>query len=105
MGYSATPVRVERWRVDGREAYKVVGILWGGERPTSKLSIRLGTAAPYVPVDVCPKVSTNNTWTLWSHCWEPRTPGTYEIRLRVDEPGVNQIRLDSGFYRRWVSAS
>jgi DMSO/TMAO reductase YedYZ molybdopterin-dependent catalytic subunit len=102
MGHSAMPVRVEKWNVKGQVAYRVVGVLWGGDRVTSKISIRFNPNEPYVPVDVCPAVTTNDTWTLWSHRWTPAGPGTYEVRLRLDEPGVETIRLDSGFYRRWV---
>ncbi len=36
----ALPVRVEAWRLDGKVAYRVVGITWGGTKRTDKLLIR-----------------------------------------------------------------
>ena len=36
----ALPVRVEAWRLDGKVAYRVVGITWGGPKRTDKLLIR-----------------------------------------------------------------
>ncbi len=102
MGYSAMPVRVEKWRVKGKLRYRVVGVIWGGSKPTRKLQIRFNPSEPYVPVQVCPEMKTNRTWSLWIHSWTPTTTGTHEIRLRVDEPNVTTIRLDAGYYRRWV---
>ena len=37
---AATPIRVEKRRVEGRLEYRVVGIVWGGERPVERLAIR-----------------------------------------------------------------
>ncbi len=104
MGLSATPVRVERWTLaDKSTAYRVVGVVWGGSAPTKRLQIRLGDHRPYEPVTLCPKMTTNDTWTLWIHRWVPKQKGTHELRLRVDDPKVKTLRLDAGWYRRYVT--
>lgn len=103
MDQAAMPVRVEQWRrADGRLAYRIVGILWGGYSVTDALVIRLG-GADFVPVDVCPPHRDNSAFTRWEHVWEPPAPGEYEIAMRIDDPGVPTRRLDSGFYVREVS--
>jgi DMSO/TMAO reductase YedYZ molybdopterin-dependent catalytic subunit len=100
---AAMPVRVEKWSVDGRTVYNVVGLMWGGSRPTDALTIRFNPDTPFERVDVCPKQTTNTTWTWWSHAWRPVAPGTYEILLKVDDPTVLQRRMASGFYARKVA--
>jgi DMSO/TMAO reductase YedYZ molybdopterin-dependent catalytic subunit len=99
MDQAAMPTRIERWMVAGIITYRVVGILWGGNRPTQALAVRFGNG-PYERVDVCPPQAMNRSWTLWSHRWTPTMPGTYAITLKVDDPTVPQKRLDAGFYRR-----
>ena len=42
---AAMPVRVEKWIVDGRLAYRITGIIWGGSKPTNALSIRFKASA------------------------------------------------------------
>jgi DMSO/TMAO reductase YedYZ molybdopterin-dependent catalytic subunit len=98
---AATPVRVEGWRVNGRLLYRVVGIMWGGDKLTRRLAIRFNADMPYIPVQEYEHV-TNATWTLWSHLWRPETPGRYVIQLKVDEPGIQTRRLDVGYYARAV---
>jgi DMSO/TMAO reductase YedYZ molybdopterin-dependent catalytic subunit len=100
---AAMPVRVEKWSVGGATRYRVVGVMWGGSRPTDALSIRFNPNLPYSPVDVCPRVSTNATWSWWTYAWEPPAPGTYEMRLKVDDPSIPTRRLDTGFYARTVT--
>ena len=51
---AAMPVRVEKWAIDGRVAYRIAGIIWGGSKPTNALSIRFRSGQPWVPVDDCP---------------------------------------------------
>lgn len=99
---AAMPVRIEKWNVNGAVLYRVVGILWGGDAPTNKLQITFGDGK-WHPVEVCPPHTQNATWTLWSHSWRPAQPGTFTISLRVDDPKVPQIRLDSGWYERKVT--
>lgn len=95
---AALPVRIERWRAAGRRFCKVVGILWGGDKPVERLAIRFGPAGQWAPVDEFQHRSTDS-WNLWSHRWASR-PGRHRIELRVEDPGVRSRRLDRGFYAR-----
>lgn len=99
---AALPVRLERWRVEGRTLYRVVGILWGGGRPTDALRVRFGADAAFEPVDVCPSMTQNDTWTVWQTAWAPASPGLYDIRCAIDDADIPTNRLDSGFYARTV---
>ena len=98
---AAMPVRIERWLVDGRSKFKVIGIVWGGPAPVDRLQIRFGPQEPYVPVwRVQP--AAHSSWGLWTHAWTPRQPGTYRIRLRLADSSTRTRRLDTGFYVREV---
>jgi hypothetical protein len=98
---AAMPVRVEKWRREGRLFYRVVGIAWGGSRPARGLSIRFDPANDFVPVEnFAPK--THHTWTLWSHLWRPTRTGRYSIELRFDNSALRTRRMDQGFYQRSV---
>jgi DMSO/TMAO reductase YedYZ molybdopterin-dependent catalytic subunit len=101
---AAMPVRIEKWNVDGQVLYRVVGILWGGDAPTGtdRLQIAFGDG-DWRAVHVCPPHTQNATWTLWSHAWKPTRTGTFTLSMRVDDPSVPQIRLDSGWYARQVA--
>ena len=99
---AAMPVRVEKWLVDGRIAYRITGIIWGGSTPTNALSIRFRSNQPWVPVDLCPVPASTLTWSLWSHVWRPDAPGRYQIVLRVDDPTIRTRRLDIFFYVREI---
>lgn len=98
---SAMPVRIEKWSLAGKVRYRVVGIAWGGTQPVKVLLIRFNPEEDYVPVDNFHQVK-NDPWTLWTHDWSPKAPGTYAIRLSVKEPAVQARRLDSGYYVRSV---
>jgi DMSO/TMAO reductase YedYZ molybdopterin-dependent catalytic subunit len=98
---AAMPIRVEKWRVGGEIRYRVDGVLWGGSTPTNALSVQLGDAA-WEPVDVCPDVVTNKTWSFWSHEWRAPAAGTYAIRCRIDDPNIRTRRLDVDRYIREV---
>jgi DMSO/TMAO reductase YedYZ molybdopterin-dependent catalytic subunit len=100
---AAMPVRVEKWLVDGRIHYRVVGILWGGSKPTNKLEIRFRPDEPFVPVTDCPIPQTTRTWTMWSHVWRPAAPRRYQIVLRVTDQTIRTRRLDMYFYTREVT--
>jgi DMSO/TMAO reductase YedYZ molybdopterin-dependent catalytic subunit len=99
---AAMPVRVEKWAIDGRLAYRVVGIIWGGAKPTGALSIRFRSNQRWIPVDSCPMPSTTLMWSLWSHVWRPDAPGGYQIVLRVDDPTIRTRRLEVFFYVREI---
>jgi DMSO/TMAO reductase YedYZ molybdopterin-dependent catalytic subunit len=98
---AAMPVRIEKWSVAGKIRYRVVGIAWGGTQPVKVLQIRFNPEEDYVPVDNFQQTK-NDPWTLWTHEWSPKVPGTYAIRLSVKEPAVQARRLDSGYYVRSV---
>jgi DMSO/TMAO reductase YedYZ molybdopterin-dependent catalytic subunit len=101
---AAMPVRVERWvREGGRTAYRVVGIIWGGTRPTNALMIRFKHSENWVRVSDCPLPSSTTTWSMWSHWWTPDSPGRYDIVLKVDDPSIRTRRLDVFFYVRSVA--
>jgi DMSO/TMAO reductase YedYZ molybdopterin-dependent catalytic subunit len=102
MDQAAMPVRVEKWRIADEIVYRVVGIMWGGYRVSDKLSIRFASGEPYAPVDVCPRQSTNQTWTMWSHAWRPGKVGSYAIALAIHDPSIPTRRLDAGFYERTI---
>lgn len=98
---AAMPVRVEKWRIQGKIVYRVVGILWGGKQTTDALVIRFNANGVYVPVESY-EHETTKTWTLWTHTWHRPKPGKYVIQLQVDEPATRTRRLDRGVYRRAV---
>ena len=99
---AAMPVRVEKWRVDGRLVHRVIGIMWGGSKPTAALQIRFRPSDAFGPVSDCPLPATTRTWSLWSHLWRPSEARRYQIVLRVDDPSVRTRRLDLFFYTREV---
>jgi DMSO/TMAO reductase YedYZ molybdopterin-dependent catalytic subunit len=99
---AAMPVRVEKWRVGSRLVYRIVGIIWGGTKPTNALQIRVHHDEPFVPVSDCPVPTTNTTWSIWSHAWRPGAPQRYEIVLKVSDPAIRTRRLDLYFYAREV---
>ena len=98
---AATPIRIERWSVDGTLKYRVVGLLWGGSAPVKKLEIRFDPEDEYVPVDHLEHPG-QSSWRFWTHAWVPRNEGEYLIRLRVKDPVVQAKRLESGYYERSV---
>jgi DMSO/TMAO reductase YedYZ molybdopterin-dependent catalytic subunit len=102
IDHAAFPVRVEKWLVSGRLTYRVVGILWGGSRPTNDLLIGFRSDEPFVPVDDCPLPRTTATWVLWTHEWRPKEPGVYQIVLRLGDPAIRTRRLDRFYYARDV---
>ena len=102
IDHAATVVRVEKWLIRDRLEYHVVGILWGGSRPTNALHIQFGRDELFVRVDDCPLPPSTTTWSLWSHVWRPRTPGAYRIALRIADPAFRTRRLDRHFYARDV---
>ena len=99
---AAMPVRAEKWIVNGRPEYRIVGIIWGGSTPTNALSIRFRSGGAWTRVDDCPMPSSTLTWSLWRHTWRPTEPGRYELVLRVDDPSIRTRRLDIFFYVREI---
>jgi DMSO/TMAO reductase YedYZ molybdopterin-dependent catalytic subunit len=101
---AAMPIRVEKWLVEEKIKYRVVGIAWGGTTPVKTLMIRFNPEEDYVPVNNFAQTK-NDPWTLFTHPWSPKEPGTYSIRFAVKDPSVRTRRLDSGYYVRSVEIS
>ena len=99
---AAMPVRVEKWMSGGGLFYRLVGLMWGGTRPTNALSIRFRAGGPWTRIEHCPVPMTADTWTVWTHTWRPAEPGRYDIVLRVDDRAIRTRRLDIFFYARAV---
>jgi len=99
---AATPVRVEKRRVNGRLEYRIVGIVWGGEQPIDRLAIRFNAGEAPNSFAVCPPPRTHRTWSLWEYRWRPTSPGVYNIALKAADPSIRTRRLDSSFYVRRV---
>jgi len=99
--HAAMPIRVEKWLVNEKLKYRVVGILWGGSASIQSLGIRFNPEEDFVPVDSLPSPQTA-PWTIWSHTWNPKAPGQYTIRLALLKPVLHAKRLDSGYYARSV---
>jgi hypothetical protein len=97
---AAMPVRVEKWTAGGKIRYQVVGIVWGGSQPATRLLIRFNPEEAYVPV--AHVEASQGSWGLWTYPWTPVEPGSYRIRLRLADPSVRTRRLDEGFYVRQV---
>lgn len=100
---TAMPVRVEEWRVGDRRVYRIIGVAWGGSRPTSALAVRMNADLPFERVAFCAPPTTNATWSWWAHAFAAPRAGLYTMRLRVEEAGIRTRRLDSGFYARTVA--
>jgi DMSO/TMAO reductase YedYZ molybdopterin-dependent catalytic subunit len=100
---AAMPIRIEKWRVDGRPLYRVVGVMWGGYELTEALVMRFEGGGDFFPVDVCPAQMDNATWTLWSTPWQPTTVGDYDLACQIDDPTIPTRRLDRAFYLRQVA--
>jgi DMSO/TMAO reductase YedYZ molybdopterin-dependent catalytic subunit len=100
---AAMPVRVEEWNVEGRTEYRVIGIVWGGQKPARALAIRFRHNEPFVPVEHYVPPASIATWSMWSHTWRPSGPGRYRIVLRADDASIRTRRLDLFFYARDVS--
>jgi DMSO/TMAO reductase YedYZ molybdopterin-dependent catalytic subunit len=101
IDHAAMPIRVEKWLVDEKIRYRIVGLLWGGSQQVKTLAIRFNPEEDYVPVDSLPAAQTA-PWTIWSHTWSPVARGTYIIRLAIKEPELRARRLESGYYARTV---
>jgi len=98
---AAMPVRVEKWSLDSKVIYRVVGILWGGVNAARSLAIRFNNHTNYVDVDAY-EHQTNGTWSLWTHIWKPDRAGLYRIQLKIDNQSAPTRRLDAGYYVRTV---
>ena len=92
---AALPVRVEAWRLEGRLAYRVVGITWGGPTRTDKLMIRFvqGNSPRYKPVQFCQAKTSNPEYGIWFHHWQPKRPGHYWIEMRLGDHTIRSRKM------------
>ena len=101
MDLAAMPIRIEKWFVNGKIEFHVVGIQWGGAQPIDGLEIQFNAGENYVPVAEF-HFSSINTWNFWKQIWTPSSSGRYLIRLRPQNFVVEARRLRSGYYARSV---
>ena len=99
---AAMPIRVEKRRVGGQIEYRVVGIVWGGDRPVDRLMIRFRAGDAPHAFTLCPAPRTHRTWSLWDYRWRPTAPGLYTIGLTAADPTIRTRRLDVSYYVRRV---
>lgn len=125
---TGTPVRVEKRRVDGRLEYRIVGIIWGGDRIVERMRLDIvesvspgaGPSAPAgrsagqsgparrslgeggVDVAICPAAATHKIWSLWEYRWRPTAPGLYDLALKSTDSSIRTRRLNRGYYTRQV---
>lgn len=101
---AATPIRIEKRRLDGRVEYRVVGIVWGGQTAMdrARLMIRFNPSESFKPFTLCPTPTTHRTWSLWEYRWRPTEPGPYSIVLQAASPDIRARRLDLSFYIRRI---
>lgn len=106
MDQAAMPVRIEKWKLGGKLVYRIVGVTWGGAKPSTKLAIRfaakLPSEEPFSTVSECAQRAPGQPWAMWSALWRPAQPGSYAIQMLVNETDVIQKRLKTGFYTRTV---
>jgi DMSO/TMAO reductase YedYZ molybdopterin-dependent catalytic subunit len=91
----ALPVRVEAWRLDGKLAYRVIGITWGGPKRTDKLLIRFvhGNAPKYGPVQFCQTTTSSPAYGIWCHRWQPQRRGAHWIEMRLGDPKIRARKM------------
>jgi hypothetical protein len=65
------------------------------------LEIRFNPEEDYVPVRMVQQKG-NDSWSFWTHIWNPKKPGTFLMRLRVKDPQIAATRLNAGYYLRAV---
>lgn len=98
---AAMPVRIEKWSVDSKIAYRVCGIAWGGSRLCGGLEVRFNGDEHFVRVDNFQQTS-NDPWSFWSHAWTPPKRGIYNLQLRLMDDSIPSRRLQKGYYVRSV---
>lgn len=98
---TGTPVRVEKRRVNGSLEYRIVGIVWGGDRIVERMRLGFGKDE-WTDVTICPTPTTHKTWSMWEYRWKPAAPGLYDLALKSTDPSIRTRRLDRGYYMRQV---
>jgi DMSO/TMAO reductase YedYZ molybdopterin-dependent catalytic subunit len=100
---AAMPIRVEKRRHDGKLDYRIVGIMWGGDKPVDRLAIRFRAGDEPIPFTLCPSEPRSHlVWSLWEYRWRPTQPGVYSIALKAVDSTIRTRRLDVSYYVRRV---
>ena len=102
MDLAAIPVRIERWKIGGKRACRVLGITWGGEKPSDSLSIRFGTSEEWQPVSACVPQLPDLPFGIWCHRWQPERKGNYTVTLKFADRSIRTRRMDTNYYARRV---
>ncbi len=104
LDFTALPIKVEKWKnPQGKISYRVIGLMWGGlEDLSPKLEIEISRQNNTLKEEVHWQAKRENllSWQIWSHWWNPKTPGRYTIKMRA--PGVQSRRLDNEYYSQIV---
>jgi DMSO/TMAO reductase YedYZ molybdopterin-dependent catalytic subunit len=98
---AAMPVRVEKWRTPQRIRYLVSGIAWGGPHPIPNLQIRFPPEEEFADIRTISQ-PFSSSWGFWTHWWEPRSKGVYDIQLRAVDTTLLTRRLDTDYYTRSI---
>ena len=106
MDQAAMPVRVEKWALEGKVIYRIVGVTWGGPKRSRGLVIRCVPKLPsdekFSPVTEVSEAD-GRPWNLWSALWQPKKTGDHAIQLMVNDSTVRTRRLGVGFYTRTIN--
>jgi DMSO/TMAO reductase YedYZ molybdopterin-dependent catalytic subunit len=100
---AAMALRVERWRVTDEIVHRVIGIEWGGDRPTDALALRFADGPPERVTSCAPRTSAT-TWSWWTHVWRGQAKGIVSIRATVEDSSIRTRRLATGHYTRSIIA-
>ncbi len=103
---AAMPVRVEKFEMaDGSLAYRIIGIVWGGDVAEPPIQVHFGGSAgqggEWFDVNVCPARPDAHAWGLWWFTWRPKATGRHYINCRIDDPSIRTQRLETGGYLRY----
>jgi DMSO/TMAO reductase YedYZ molybdopterin-dependent catalytic subunit len=98
---AALPTRIEKWLVSGKIRYKITGMQWGSLAPAQGVQLGFDPEGKFVPVQILP-ISHGKNWCFWSYEWNPPTTGRFTLCLRLNAGKGAAIKLNSGYYDRFV---
>ncbi len=109
---SMTAIKVEKWEVEGQIAFRIVGLMWGGEELRPDLTVELYRDGffkngPDITLSVDHVIGeTSDAFTLWwSEFWQPPRRGKYVLQPRINDPHVQARRVRDGYYDRGIRFS
>jgi DMSO/TMAO reductase YedYZ molybdopterin-dependent catalytic subunit len=98
---AALPTRIEKWLVSGKVRYNITGMQWGSLAPAQEMQLGFDPEGKSVPVEIIP-ISHGKKWCFWSYQWNPPSIGRFTLRLRLNAGTGAAIKLNSGYYDRFV---